>query len=393
MCTRSIAASLSLATGVVLLAPPARATPVRPETECSATIEHRAGSSQNAQLAAGEPLVVKGACHTDRYDRGQTVTEVHDAADLAVSRVRCNRLVPLTPYRKDRVLDAVTDPVPDVAFRRLEAAPPEPNALRTYRLDPPLTTGTYVVTWAGERVASFTVGAASEVTRCPELDIAVTEWSPPPPPIARNAPESPPTEHVRENWDDRQGWAWEVGAGPWLTWLSRPEPGSGLDPFAGGTLSVGLHYVTAPRHAWRSEKGGDLEVEGLRWCVPLVLCGGVGMLFAPSDTFLGNELGVDARVAVGPNLARGTLRGVLRYSRGTFRTPAFASLVVPEVGVEWRRDRGGGLVVGGSLYPVDVRLPGGFALGLDPLRIGVVFGPERRAMVEIGPELALRYAP
>lgn len=392
--SRSLLASPLLTAALVVLPRLAQASPLHPETRCSAVIERQTGtSSTTATLAESEKLVVKGACHTEYYD-GRS-TEIHGAAELALSRVRCTRLVPITPSSRTRVLDAVTDVVQPATFRRLDPTPAGPGDVRAYQLDTPaLVVGTYFVTWAGARVASFTVGPAGDIPRCPELDVAVTEWSPPPLGDAPRVAETVPEPRARENWEDRKGWAWEVGAGPWLSWLGRPERGTGLDPFVGGTLSVGLHYTMPPRHASHSEKGGDFdEVEGMRWCVPLMLCAGVGMLFAPSDAFLGNELGVDARIAVGPDLARGTLRGVVRYSRGIFRTPAFASLFVPEVGVEWRRDRGSGLVIGGSLYPVDVRLPGGFAVGLDLLRVGVLFGPERRAMVEIGPELTFRYAP
>jgi hypothetical protein len=394
VCPRSFVASLTLSSALVVLPRLAQASPLQPETQCDAVIERQNGTaSKRAALGEGEKLVVKGACRTEYHD-GRS-TEIHGAAELAISRVRCNRLVPIAAYSPTRVLDAVTDVVQPSGFRRLDPTPPGLDETRAYQHDTPsLGVGSYVVTWAGVRVAGFTVGAAGDIPRCPELDVAVTQWSPPPPFDVPRVAETEPEPRAREHWEDRKGWAWEVGAGPWLSWLGRPERGTGLDPFVGGTLSVGLHYTMPPRHASHSEKGGDFdEVEGMRWCVPIMLCFGVGMLFAPSDAFLGNELGVDARIAVGPELARGTLRGLVRYSNGIFRTPAFVSLFVPEVGIEWRRDRGSGLVIGGSLYPVDVRLPGGFAVGLDALRIGVVFGPERRAMVEIGPELTFRYAP
>lgn len=200
-------------------------------------------------------------------------------------------------------------------------------------------------------------------------------------------------ETGRARWEERRGRLWESSLGPSLLAIASRDRASTFH--AGATITVGVHWLVPHR------RGSELDVsipaaEGLRWCVP-VACGGVGLLFAPNGSILGNELGVDLDMTGANDLGRVAIRPVLRYSEGAFRTPSFVSLFAPSLGFS-RADTSDGVrsfaVIAFPLFPVDWRMGRSLALGITPLRAGLMVdlegGPPR---TEVALDLSLRFAP
>lgn len=200
-----------------------------------------------------------------------------------------------------------------------------------------------------------------------------------------------------DDWEDRSGVAFELGAGASAGAVGIARS---FDGYAGGTLVFGVHHHLRLHRDW-SEKGGSLESEGARWCVPIFACGGIGMIFAPTGAILANDLGLELRAgAFGEAGARGdgavmrvSLRPVLRYARGGARTATYLGTFVPEVGVVAPlRASPVMLSVAWPIYPVDVLVAPGLALAIEPLRAGVLVplqgGP---AGADVGTEVGLRW--
>ena len=237
------------------------------------------------------------------------------------------------------------------------------------------------------------VEGAAEVPACPPPPPPSTStwtppaWTPPPPPPSTTEPPSSPAS---TRWDDRRGVVWEVGAGP--QGFYGKEPGLGF----GGVASFGLHWV-APRSAsLGGEKSGELlpSVPATRWCVPIA-CAGLGVLLMPTEVLFGNELGVDLRIGADASAGRAALRPIARASLGTLRTPSLFGFLAPEVGLRSTfGPRGTDLTIGWSLFPVEWRVSGALALGIEPLlatwRIGL---DHRGAAGELSAGLSFRVAP
>lgn len=204
-------------------------------------------------------------------------------------------------------------------------------------------------------------------------------------------PEPAPTSEPTPDWDDRRGTVWELGAGPILT------KSTGTDLAVGGIGVIGLHRVVRYSRPTPHEKQGELFGSGewTRWCVPLAVCAGVGLLAMPVGVLVGNELGVDLRGGATSTVARATVRPVLRYARGVLRTTSLLGFLTPEVGAQARLDRPRtDLLVRWSLFPIDVRMSRAFALGIDPFAAGLLVGlSERETGSELGGEITLRLTP
>ena len=208
-------------------------------------------------------------------------------------------------------------------------------------------------------------------------------------------PESVPTSYA-EHWDDREGFVWEADAGFWLSAVG--DGGAWRSVHPGGVVSVGLHSMVRWRASPYGQESLIPEIEAVRWC-PLA-CLGVGLLVAPSGLFVGNELGVDLRAAIGAGVGEGassvtrlTTRPFLRYAEGAFRTQSFVGAFVPEVGVQLEPGRKAAITVAWSLLPVDVRLAGPVALSIDPIRAGLLATPGGGMAVDLGGELTIGFAP
>lgn len=206
-------------------------------------------------------------------------------------------------------------------------------------------------------------------------------------------------ETVRESesgsarWEDRRGRLWESAAGPALMAIMARDRATTFH--AGVTATFGIHWLT------RRRSGSVLDVsipagEELRWCMPMG-CGGVGLLFAPSGSVLGNEIGVDLDVTAANDVGRVMIRPVFRYSDGVFRTPSFVSFLAPAVGLS-RADTADGVrsfaTVAFSLYPVDWRVSRTLALGITPFRTSLMVDLEgARPRAELSLDLSLRFVP
>lgn len=205
--------------------------------------------------------------------------------------------------------------------------------------------------------------------------------------------ETPPRPSLFEaDWEDRRGWVLEGAAGSTFTFAGRSSS-RGYDTDLTGLAVLGVHRMIDYRSS-RHEKGDFPEVEGTRWCVP-IMCGGLGMLVAPPGVVTGDEIGVDLRFNASPTVARGAVRLFSRYGRGKLRTISLAGFMLPEVGLQRGRYLEGpetSLTLGWSIFPVDVLLTEHVAIGVDPLRVGMVIGLDRQAFrTEGASELAVRF--
>lgn len=211
-----------------------------------------------------------------------------------------------------------------------------------------------------------------------QLDVRARPFVPDPLLLARTPVEPVHVPPPPRDWEDVR-FGLELGAGPSAVLVSQREGDSLVG--VGAELVVGLHDVRDPIASEHGEKFSWPEIQGLRWCasfgcgLPLLL------LFAPPDSLLGNDRGVDLHVEVlsypGTEATRSSpaLRiGVqprLRYTKGVARTGTLAGLPLPELA--WQT--GGGvsdaLAFAWSAYPVDFLVDRRhFVVALEPLRAG-----------------------
>jgi hypothetical protein len=209
---------------------------------------------------------------------------------------------------------------------------------------------------------------------------------------ARAGDGGPRLQLFDSEWQRREGWVLEGAAGSTFTFAGRSSS-RGYDTDFTGLAVLGVHRMIDYRSS-RHEKGDFPELEGMRWCVP-VMCGGIGMLLAPPGVVAGNEVGVDLRFNASPTVARGAIRFFSRYGDGVLRTTSLAGFLFPEVGLQRARYAEGpetSLTLGWSLFPIDLLVTKHVALGVDPIRVGMVIGLDRKALrTEGASELTLRF--
>lgn len=189
-----------------------------------------------------------------------------------------------------------------------------------------------------------------------------------------------------------RGWALEGALGSTFTFAGRSSS-RGYDTDLTGLAVLGVHR-RLDHHSTSHEKGDFPEVEATRWCVP-IMCGGLGLLVAPTGVVVGDEIGLDLRFTASPTVARGAVRLFSRYGRGKLRTTSVAGFMVPEIALSRARYTEGpetSLTLGWSLFPVDVLLTDHVAIGVDPIRAGMVIGLDRQSFRPEGAtELTLRF--
>lgn len=183
-----------------------------------------------------------------------------------------------------------------------------------------------------------------------------------------------PSPSPPRDWDDRRGFALELGAGPDGAWGGRRVG-------FGGEITLGLHDVRARIAGDHGEKFTWPEWEGLRWCATIACGFPLLLLFAPGDVLLGNDRGIDVHVAVDELFAldaptketsvRASIQPILRYARGSVRTGTLAGAFLPEIG--WASGgKYGAVAFGWSLYPVGFLVDRRhLAVALDPIRAGL----------------------
>jgi len=242
-----------------------------------------------------------------------------------------------------------------------------------------------VFVFVGALVAFWAIPARAS---CEERDARTepcvyTVQRDPPPPPPPPPPYVPPVVVVPkdvvapprgiESFDERRGWSNELGAGPWVSmWRSRDA----RDVTPGIALHFGRHHVRAPL-VDKSEKSEWPVWEPLRWCAPIV-CGGILGLFMPADALLGNEYGFDLHASFAGSteslggVARVTGRPSFQYAQGSYRTQTTVGMFLPELGVQWQEGRGAGFVVNVPIFSFDVLVHAPIAIGIEPLRAGVV---------------------
>lgn len=351
-----------------------------------------------SRLPASAPLELRGHCVAYISVAPSQSMHALGASDFTLAAATCTPQRPPPHGLRNRTdLTPTTIQFDEVA----PTADARPDTDRTYRSREPLAPGRYLLAWGDYAELAIEVAPAPTLPACPEAPPEVASsntqqnqtdtgrvYLPQPP------PESAARAPARDDWEDRQGIAWEAAVGPWASFATRTER-RGFDRALGGNAWVGLHYVMKPLHSEPHEKSGDLlpTVESMRWCIPVLLCGGIGLFFAPASALAGNELGLDAHVAWGPDFTRAGVRPFARYAHGAVRTAALSGYLLPEVTVDWRRDRGTGLALVWSLYPVDLRFGSSASLSLNALRMGLVIGADSGTYTELGPELAFLYAP
>lgn len=187
--------------------------------------------------------------------------------------------------------------------------------------------------------------------------------------IASAPREAEPPRTPPRDWEDRRGFALELGAGGSGALIDRGS-------FAGGgSVLVGLHAVREPIREDHGEKFSWPVSEGLRWCTPF----GCGMplllLFAPTDSLLGNDRGVDLRAEViatdGGPMVRIGVQPVMRYAHGFARTGTFFGMFLPEIAFVTGGSRSDALAFAWSAYPVEFLVDRRhLAVGFEPLRAG-----------------------
>ena len=268
----------------------------------------------------------------------------------------------------------------------------EPNA-KPYRFTGRLPAGRHDLRAAGSalQLAVLVEGAAPPMPPCPPpppIDPALV-IQPPDARVPQAAAPETPRSHAHEDWEDRRGWVWEAAAGAWVGATDGRRVG------VAGVAAFGLHRMVRYSRGRHHEKSDDLfpSSDATRWCASFA-CLGLGLLFMPAGVFAGNEIGVDARFVAHPDLARGSLKPVLRFSSGRLRTTSFIGALLPELGVQSRSAVGTDAAISWSVFPIDVRIASGLALALAPLRAGVLVHLDRRGVDgDLGGELTLRFAP
>jgi hypothetical protein len=284
---------------------------------------------QRPQIGAGEPFFFRLRCETSCGVAGGSGGSRGTLSPLDVGISRVDRIGRLC------AAGAEYEPTSDPFIVRVRAGLPAGHYRVGYR--------------------DVVVGDPADAGECPA--------PPPPPPVEQSLstpfiePPPPPGRSWLEDWDDRRGATWEIGGGPWLgVWAAAGEDGArgtGYNPTPGAVAVFGVHGMVPSQGG----DGDDLlpEIEGLRFCA-FIGCGLVGMLFAPGETWVGNELGIELRAAVAGStsrgdgaLVRGSVRPFLRYSRGSLRTQTLVGMLSPEIGVQWHEGRGTALVLSWSV--------------------------------------------
>jgi hypothetical protein len=202
------------------------------------------------------------------------------------------------------------------------------------------------------------------------------------------------TDRDSRAWGDRSGWNTEIAVGSGIGVIGRGDERRD-DLAADTTIRIGFHKVGV----FHGKSLLGLRTPGLAWCMPLVMCGPVGLLIGPESGFLGNELGVD----VAAHLLHGVsdnalqfgyafgLRPALRVARDSrFRTASYLGSLVPEVGFAFPSGRARELYLEFNLYPLSLAVTRDFAIHWDVLRerLGVPLDGTRVSMT-IGTSLAV----
>lgn len=197
-----------------------------------------------------------------------------------------------------------------------------------------------------------------------------------------------------KSWEDRPRVAWEAGGAPSLSFTGNRE--GPTTTHVGATASLAVHRVFRSERSHEHEKGGWPEIEELRWCVQIA-CFGIGLLFAPSPSFIGNDLGLELRATGANGLGRVAARPTLRYAHGRFRTPTLIGTWLPEIALSHEaaiEKSSTYFVVAWSIAPAEIRVTDTLAIAFDPLRGGWMFDlAGGRGRAEIATEVALRWAP
>jgi hypothetical protein len=152
-----------------------------------------------------------------------------------------------------------------------------------------------------------------------------------------------------ETWSGRPSRTWELSAGVDLgyrTYKVAPKDTRGTG-VAGGSISGGFRrlvpYDSDNAVAGLADAHPTSAFDGWVWCAP-VACFGIGLLFMPVSSFVGNERGADLRL----HLTRDFMAGAegLRFSAGLrpvfrvsvegsrLRSASLLGAFLPEMGVE-----------------------------------------------------------
>jgi len=178
-------------------------------------------------------------------------------------------------------------------------------------------------------------------------------------------------------WDRvRKSWGSELATGGTATWGDRDAPYG----FVGAEVRMGPRLT---RDFELGGGGGEFSIsksKGARWCMPVLMCGAIGVLFAPESSFVGNEHGFDVVGRVDRALVPGNdsltgavgLRPHLRVAADDrLRTQSLVGVFAPELGFNVAPRELTGFYAKWHLYPVDVLLSRHVALSWDGPVIGV----------------------
>ncbi len=152
-----------------------------------------------------------------------------------------------------------------------------------------------------------------------------------------------------EHWSSRPALTWELAAGAELGYRAykvSPDETRGTG-FAGAMLSFGfrslLPYSSDNLLAGLAGARSSRSFDGWVWCAP-VACLGIGMLFMPISSMIGNERGADLRFHIERDFQAGEgglflsvgLRPVLRVAveGSRFRSASLLGAFMPEIGLE-----------------------------------------------------------
>lgn len=221
------------------------------------------------------------------------------------------------------------------------------DGARVYRWTAPVETGVYRL---GSRELSVKGVAQPLLVAVPSVEV--------------ERPRTPPRD-----WEDRRGFALEIGAGGVGAIVDRQS-------FAGGgNVVVGLHAVRDEIREEHGEKFSWPVSHGLRWCTPFGCGVPLLLLFAPADALIGNDRGVDLRAEVlatdGAPMVRLGIQPVMRYARGIARTGTFFGVFLPEIAFVTGGSRSDAIAFAWSPYPVELLVDRRhLAVGFEPLRAG-----------------------
>ncbi len=183
------------------------------------------------------------------------------------------------------------------------------------------------------------------------------------------------------DWDRvKKDWSAEISnAGVVILTQQDGEPSA----FVGGELRVGF------RHTDRFDRGSGSGGKGfsitpsknMRWCMPVLMCGMLGMIWAPPSSFMGNELGLDLVARLGRTYQAGDdalgwsvgLRPFFRVAADDrLRSQSLLGSVLPELGVEFASTEPSALYARWHLYPIEVLVHPSLALSWDGPIAGLV---------------------